>query len=179
MKLENMFGINDLIPYLISPPPPFDQWVAITKTIFIVVSLFFFFWVVYFISKTSWLQLRALEDTVEFFTYQPFGARKIVKQWNKIKHRLETGLESESKLVIIEADSMLNDVLEKIGFVGENLEERLKHLTSASLSNIEEVWDAHKIRNNIVYDPDYRLNLDEAKKIISIYEKALVSLQAL
>jgi len=174
-----MYEIKDIVPYLISPPPPFDQWLAITRIIFIAVFLFSLFWIIYFISRTSWLRFRFIEDVVEFFTYQPFGARKIIKQWNKIKHRLETGLESESKLVIIEADSILNDILEKMGFVGETLGERLKRLTPDSLPNIEQVLEAHKIRNNIVYDPGYRLTIDEAKRIVLIYEKALIDLQAL
>ena len=171
--------INELIPYLISPPYPFYQWLAIMRIIFIAVFLFFLFWIIYFISKTSWFRLIILEDAVEIFTYRPFGSRKIIKQWNKIKRRLEIGLESENKLAIIEADSMLNDVLEKMGFVGETLEERLKRLTLDSLSNIEEIWEVHKIRNNIVHDPDYKLSLDESRKTISIYEKALINLQAL
>jgi len=174
-----MLQVSDLIPYLISPPHPFDQWLVIARIIFIAVFLFFLFWIIYFISKTSWLRFYFLEDAVEFFTYQPFGARKIVKQWNKIKRRLETGSEPESKLVILEADSMLNDILEKMGFAGGTLGERLKHLTPASLPNIEEVLEAHKIRNNIVYDPDYRLTIDEARRIVLIYEKALINLQAL
>ena len=174
-----MTEINDLISYLISPPPPFDQWFIIARIIFIAVSLFFLFWIIYFLSKTSWLQVSFIEDAVEFFTYQPLGARKFIKQWNKIKHRLEIGLESENKLAIIEADSIFNDVLERMGFVEETFEARIKHLTSDLLPNIEEILEAHKVRNNIVYDPNYQITLDDAKKIILIYEKALTDLQAL
>jgi hypothetical protein len=88
-------------------------------------------------------------------------------------------LESEYKLAVIEADSVLDDILKRMGFAGQTLGERLEKLTSASLTNIEEVREAHKTRNNIVHDPNYRLSLDEARKLISIYEKALVDLQAL
>lgn len=175
----NIYKVNQIILYLISPPPPFDQWLIIVRTIFIALSLLFLFLIIYFIFKTSWLRLRFLEDTAELLTYQPFGARKIIKEWNKIEHRLEAGLETESKLAVIEADSMLNDVLEKMGFAGETLEERLKNLTSNSLSNIEQVWEAHKIRNNIVHDPNYQLSLDESRRVISIYKQTLISLQAL
>jgi hypothetical protein len=54
----------------------------------------------------------------------------------------------------------------------------LQKVTAGTLPNVEEVWEAHKIRNNIVHDPDYRLSLDEAKRALEIYEKALTDLQA-
>ena len=175
-----MFEINNIIPYLTSPPPyPFYQWFIIARIVFIVVFLFFLFWIIYFLFKTSWLQIRFLEDAVEFFTYRPSGTRRFLKQWEKIKRRLEIGLESENKLAIIEADSIFNDVLERMGFIEETFELRMKHLTLDLLSNIEEILEVHKIRNNIVYDPNYQITLDEAKKIILIYEKALIDLQAL
>ena len=175
-----MIEINNIISYLIAPPSyPFYQWFVIARIIFIAVFLFFLLWIIYFLLKTSWLRIRFLENAVEFFTYHPFGTKKFIKQWDKIKRRLEIGLESENKLAIIEADSMFSNVLEKMGFIEETFESRIKHLTLDLLPNIEEVLKAHKVRNNIVYDPNYQLIFDEAKKIILIYEKALIDLQAL
>ena len=175
-----MLEINNIIPYLTSPPPyPFYQWFIIARIVFIAVFLFFLFCIIYFLSKTNWLRIRFIENAVEFFFYQPFGTRKLIKQWDKIKRRLEIGLESENKLAIIEADLIFNDVLEKMGFIEETFEARIKHLTPDLLPNIEQILEAHKIRNNIVYDPNYRLILDEAKKTISVYEKALTDLEVL
>jgi len=180
MNIEEILNqIPYLVTYLISPPYPFDQWIFLIRNIFIIISLFLLFGTIYFISKTSWLKFRYLENLVEFFTYQPFGAKKITKQWEKIKDRLKIGSESESKLIIIEADLILSNVLEKMGFIGETFEERIKKITLDTLPNIQEVLEAHKIRNNIVYDPDYQLDLVEANKIILIYERALIGLQAL
>jgi hypothetical protein len=175
----NINEINILIQYLISPPPPFDQWIAIIRIIFITISLLLLFFIFYFIFKTSWLHLRYLESINEFFTYKPLGVEKIVKRWEKIKSRLEISLESERKLIIIEVDSIFNDVLVKMGYIDETFEGRMKHLTPDILPNIEEVIEAHKIRNNIVHDLDYELDLEQAKKIVLIYEKALINLQEL
>jgi len=47
------------------------------------------------------------------------------------------------------------------------------------LPNLEEARAAHQTRNNIVHDPNYRLSLDEARKILAVYEKSLIDLQAL
>ncbi len=148
------------------------------KILFIVFALVCLAGAIYFATKSSWLKYRIIQDLVEFFTYRPYGIRKIVKQWAKIMGRLETGLESEYKLAVIEADSLLDETLERMGYGGETLGERLKNITSDILPNLEQIWQAHKIRNNIVHDPDYRLNLDEARKALAIYEKAFTDLQA-
>ncbi len=165
-----------LTQYITSPS--FNGWILILKTILIVFSLLFLTGIVLFLSRSSWLKIIFLFDIFEFFTYRPFGVKKIIKAWNKIMARLETGLESEYKLAIIEADSMLDDTLKRMGYGGETLGERLGKLTSATLPNIEEVKKAHQTRNNIIHDPDYRLSLDEAKKVLAIYEQAFKDLQA-
>lgn len=64
-----------------------------------------------------------------------------------------------------------------MGYSGEAIGEKLKQLDSATLPNIEQVWKAHKIRNNIVHDPDYQLTLAEARKAIEVYEKVLRDLE--
>jgi ribosome assembly protein YihI (activator of Der GTPase) len=116
---------------------------------------------------------------VEFFTYKPYGVKRLVKVWSKIEKKMEGASESEYKLAVIEADNILNDLLKKIGYAGQTLGEKLEKITSATISNIDELLEAHKTRNNIVHDPDYKLSLDEAKKILEIYKVALKSLEAL
>jgi len=147
------------------------------KIILIVISLFFLVIIFHSLRKSSWLKNRFLQDMVEILTYRPYGVKKMAKIWSKIKGRLEAGSESEYKLAVIEADSMLNDVLERMGFKGEILGDRLKQVTTDILPNIEETREAHKVRNNIVYDPDYKLTLDQAQKVLKTYEQALRDLQ--
>jgi len=147
------------------------------KIIFIVASLFLLFIFFRSLRKSTWLRYRLWEDMLEFLTYRPYGIKKIAKIWSKIKGRLEAGSESEYKLAVIEADSMLNGILARMGYKGEGLGDRLKQLTTDILPNVEETREAHKIRNNIVYDPDYKLTLDQAQKVLKIYEQALQDLQ--
>lgn len=165
----------DIISYITSP-----QLQAILlpfKIAFLVISSFFLGFIIFALLKTMWLKFAFLENLVEFFTYRPYGIRKITKQWAKTLTRLEAGSESEYKLAIIEVDRMLDDVLKRMGYPGANLEERLSQLTSATLSNIDQIRGAHQIRNNIIRDPDYRLDLNEAKRILEIYEQAFRDLQ--
>ena len=166
----------EIISWLISPT--FSGWLLILKILFIIVALILLGFIIFALVKTLWLKRLLIWDLVEFFSFRPYGVRKVVKAWAKITARLETGLESEAKLAVIEADSMLDDILKRMGFGGETLGERLERLTVATLPNLEQIWEAHKIRNNIVHDPDYRLTLDEARKVLGIYEQALRDLEA-
>ncbi|MDP2736038.1 MAG: hypothetical protein Q8P12_07610 [bacterium] len=132
--------------------------------------------VLFIIARTAWLKFAVLFDVTEFFTFRPYGLRRMAKKWEKVTARLETANEAEYKLAIIEADSMLNEILLRLGFRGETLGDRLKTLTPAIVPNLRDVEEAHRIRNNVVHDPDFRLSLEEAKRTLGIYEAAFRNL---
>ena len=149
------------------------------KILFLIISLFFFFAAIYLLIKTEWFKRRFLHDLIEFFSFKPYGIRKVLRMWEKILKRLERGEESELKLAIIEADDLLNDVVKKMGYSGETLGEKLKKVSKVILPNLDEVFEAHKIKSYIVHDPTYRLDIEEAKRILEIYEKSLINLEAI
>lgn len=169
--------MNEIISYLVSPP--FTGWLSTLRVIFLTFSLLFLSGIVYFLIKTSWLRLIILQDLIEFFSFRPYGAKRAQKKWKKILSRLKTGLESEAKLALIETEVILDETLKELGYPDETLGERLKKVTPDILSNTDQVLESHKICNNIRHDPTYKLSLGEAKKSISIYEKALKDLEAL
>lgn len=164
----------DIFNFLFSPD--FPGWLTFLKIIYIFFSVLLLFSIIFTLLRTTWFKKLIILDFFEFFTFRPYGAKKIIKQWTKILARLDSGLESEYKLAIIESDSLLDEILKRMGYAGESLGERLKKVVPDILPNVEQVWEAHKIRNNIVHDPDYRLSLDSAKKAIAIYEKAFSDL---
>lgn len=149
------------------------------KILFVIISLFFIFGIIYFLLKTEWLKRFFLQDLIEFLSFKPYGMRKVSQTWGKIIKRLEEFSESESKLAIIEAGDLLNKILERMGYSGETLGEKLKQLSEVILPNLDEVFEAHKIRSNIVHDPTYRLSLEQARMVLEIYEKALLNLEAI
>src|SRR3989344_7262472 len=104
--------------------PDFQEKLFPIKIIFGAVFGILFVAILVLLLKTRWLRKLLLEDLAEFFTFKPYGAKKGVKQWAKILKRLDTGLESEYKLALIEADSFLDEILIRMGFTGDSLEER-------------------------------------------------------
>lgn len=172
-----MSSLNKIISFVLNPT--FSGWFLVVKIIFLIFGLIFLIGIIFFLFRTTWLKRLFFQDLTEFLTYRPYGVRRIAKIWLKIKARLDTGLEAEYKMAIIEADSLLDDILKRMGYSGETLRERLEQLTAATLPNIDQIRQAHQIRDNVVRDPDYRLTLDQAKRVLEIYEKALTDLQAL
>lgn len=117
-----------------------------------------------------------MENTVEFFSWQAYGAREITKQWDKIRKRIESGVEADLKLAVLEADDFLAEVLEDRGYEAETFEESLKKAGRFLEPISLQILEAHKKRNEIVYDPDMPLSKEEAKSIVSVYESAVNSI---
>ncbi len=172
--------IESIISYLLSPetiPSPFVEIISILKIIFLVISIILFFMIVAILLKTQWLPRRFFEDAAEFIRFRPHEINKFLKDWKKIIKKQESGSEAEYKLAIIEADTMLDDVLKRMGHTEETLEEKLKSLKTSELENMEELKEARKVRNSVVHDPDYELTLDKTKEILKIYEDTFKNLK--
>jgi hypothetical protein len=146
---------------------------------FLSVSVLLLGAIIFLVLKTHYLQWLYLSDVWSFFTFRPFGAKKIIKTWNKIARRLDSGLESEYKLALIEADDLMDSSLKRMGYDGKTFEEKLEKLSSATLPNVLKVAEAHRLRNELVHNPDYQLSLDEARATMDVYQKAFDTLQLL
>jgi len=159
--------------------PDVQQFLLPLRLIFLIVGIFFFGFCIFALFNTKWLRALFVESVVEFFTFKPYGLRRMTNTWNRTVKRLEKPSEAEYKLAVIEADSLLNDLLKSMGYAGKTLEDRLKGLTEASLPSINRILEAHQVRNNIVHDPDYKLTLDRTKEVMQIYEQSLKELEAI
>jgi len=174
ISLEN---IEKIISFLTAPT--FEGPLLTVKFVFMFFGLFFFCGTLYFLLTTNWLKRVFWQDLYEFLTYKPYWRLGMKRKWRTIQKRLKGNLESEHKLAVIEADSMLEKALKQAGFPGETLGERLEKVTPDTLPNLSEVLEAHKIRNNVVHDPNYKLSLSDAKWVLIVLEKALRNLGVL
>ncbi len=106
-------------------------------------------------------------------------SQKNIMMWKQMLSRASSDDENERKLAIISADSLIDKILELAGYHGENLGERLKKIEPSDLDSLNDVWEAHKIRNRIAHEPDLHLSRDEAINALSCYEKVLKELRYL
>ncbi|MCA9364407.1 MAG: hypothetical protein KC736_00745 [Candidatus Moranbacteria bacterium] len=99
------------------------------------------------------------------------------KQWAKIMMRLDGENESQYKVAVLEADQMADGILEKIGYKGTNIGERLQNATNAQLDYYDDILRAHYTRNQIVHDESYVIDKDKAHETLEIYEKFMRGLE--
>lgn len=104
------------------------------------------------------------------------GKEKAVKKWQEIATRSASHIESDRKLSVIESDKFIDDIIKRIGFKGKDMADRLKQINANQVSNIEDVWRAHKIRNNLVHDPYFKLSQSDSDFVIKVYENTLKDL---
>jgi len=181
MYLENE-SLNELtqdfksvFDILISPE--LQEKIFVFKIIFIIVSIIFLAMIIYYALNTSYLRHLFIQDLEDASSRKDYGRSKISKKWGMVKKRLEKDNEAEYKLALIEADKILDDILKKMGYGEESLNEKLKHLSSSDVSNLEELLKVNEICQNVVHDPDYRLNKEKAEEIISVFEKSFKELE--
>lgn len=149
------------------------------KIVFLIISLLLLAGIVFLLKKSSWLETRYALDIKDFMEAKTSRDVKYDRMWAKILKRLNKRSESEWKIAIIEADSFLGQILEKMGYQGETLGERLQKVDATILPSLSIVWQAHKLRNNIVHDPDFKISRNEVETNIRFYEKALRDLNVL
>ena len=95
-----------------------------------------------------------------------------VQKWEKIQAHINSLNPSDWRLAILEADIMLGDALEKKGYQGDSIGDRLKTIDQSDFLNLQSAWEAHKVRNQIAHEgADFLLNDREARRVIELYER--------
>ena len=163
-----------------SPAAVSVQWqqtvfpLKIVSAIIILLLLVAIVIMVFRLKKNIKAALEAVSQDVEIFIQKKEEASK---RWQEILDKLEGDDESGFKMAVIEADKVFDELLKEAGYPGEDMGTRLKQVTKDQLSNIDEVWQAHKVRNRIAHEPYYQLNKRDAKRAVEIYKKATEDLK--
>lgn len=153
--------------------------IFLTKILGPIVFLFFLGIIILSLKKSTFIQMGFWQDLVELKNQKAYGAGKVEKKWLVIAKRLETPNAADWKLGIIEAENLIEEILTRMGFAGETFGDRLKKLDKSQLPSLDDLIQAHQVRQNIIHDPDYHLDFEQTARAISIYERALRELDAL
>lgn len=147
----------------------FNKW----ESIYIYISLAFLFGIIFLSFKIAHLRKKKIKSYIDIFLEKGLPEERSTR-WEEIKSHMDSENLAEWKIAIIEADSVMDDILKRIGYEGDSLGERLKNIEPSDFDNLQNVWEAHKVRNRIVHEGEKLvLSKDEAKQIIEFYEKAL------
>ena len=145
------------------------------KVVAILVSAFFIISTIFFAIKTGWLALRA-DRVSDVILKTNLPKKRSIKAWRRIERHFFTGDENDLKLALIESDTLLDEALRLAGFRGVDLGDRLKKINSAQVTNLDEIWEAHKLRNRLVHEAGFKLSRDTAERALTVYKKTLADL---
>ena len=76
---------------------------------------------------------------------------------------------------VIEADKLLDKALMEMGMPGKTMGERMKAASNKFSSN-NSVWYAHKMRNAIAHERNFKIDYNKAAHALKAYRQALKDL---
>jgi len=94
------------------------------------------------------------------------------ERWEKVEDLMASQSESDWRLGIMEADNMLGDMLEKMGYVGDTIGEKLKGIEAGDFKTLSDAWEAHKVRNQIAHEGvNFHMDKRGADRTIGMFKK--------
>lgn len=107
-----------------------------------------------------------------------FNKEEYQTRWLKIENSLRKDEPSSYALAVIEGDKLLDKAMREYGVSGKTMGERLKRM-DGKLSEINKVWTAHKVRNQIAHADDFQLDYATASRALATFKRALKDLGAI
>jgi hypothetical protein len=92
-------------------------------------------------------------------------------RWERILEQASSESEQNRRLAILEADIMLGELLDDLGYRGETMADKMRQIHKAEFNTIDLAWEAHRARNVIAHEADYQVSSHEAMRIIGLYDK--------
>jgi len=106
--------------------------------------------------------------------------QEIKRKWEEIEQLMRLGRPSNFKNAILEADKLLDHVLKLYGYHG-SLADKMKSLPRKNFDKefFDDMWQAHRVRNEMVHNISYEVQHFEAREAISRFKRVLRELGAL
>ena len=97
----------------------------------------------------------------------------------RIEQSLQKDNEASYSMAIIEGDKILDRALMEMGVQGRTMGDRLKRIDKERFSQVNAVWHAHKLRNRIAHESDFKPDYRQAAHALESYKQALKDLGAI
>ncbi len=144
---------------------------------FLLLKYFLYLIAAFFIGAIIWLFRKVSQGNDE--EYKELSTPGIAhveedpgkKRWRRIVLYAQSENPSDWKLAILEADIILDEILDVNGYRGETIGEKLKKVEQGDMDTLNDAWEAHKIRNAIAHEGEnFVLTPREARRVIGLYE---------
>jgi len=104
--------------------------------------------------------------------------QKYQKRWLTIEQQLKRDEQHSYPMCVLNADSLLDQALKERGVQGATMGERMKAMQQ-KWSNANNVWTAHKLRNQIAHEPDVQLDYNGTRRALAAFKQALKDVGAI
>ncbi|HNW96564.1 MAG TPA: hypothetical protein PKL20_01860 [Candidatus Paceibacterota bacterium] len=106
-----------------------------------------------------------------FLLTTKYEQKRTLKSWKKVIGLIRSGDENSYKKAILAADDLLDEILERSGWMGSDLGEKVSQVKSIQLPDIDKLMASHQIAEKIREDSNFKVTYEEAIKTLTIYEK--------
>lgn len=94
------------------------------------------------------------------------------RRWTKVESLIHSHSTNDWRQAILEADIMLDEMLDKIGYKGKTIAEKLKQVEESDFLTLQQAWEAHKIRNRIAHHgSNYVLTKNDAERAFKLFKE--------
>jgi hypothetical protein len=146
----------------------FWKLLSFAKPLAVIFTVIFIIGIIYFYRKLS--EMRRNERKLLYPVELKF-VPVINEKWERVQNLVNSGNDSDWKLAIIEADTMLDEILAKLELPGSTTGDKLKAVEKSDFVTIDNAWEAHKIRNQIAHEGGtFLISQREAKRVIALYK---------
>ncbi len=151
------------------------------RVIFVIsicIALFFLVATIYCVEQLKIIRKKEKEKFDERKVVPAFeegvsqkGDQVLRDKWAKVTASLNSTNQNDWKQAILIADTMLLDILTGLGYQGEGVGEKLKRVQPGEFKNIDDAWEAHKIRNRIAHESGFVLDHRIAVQVVHRYRR--------
>jgi hypothetical protein len=94
------------------------------------------------------------------------------KKWEDIQKHMASMNSSDWRMAILEADILLYEMLDQMGYDGDTIADKLKLIEQSDFNTLDLAWRAHKVRNTIAHEgASYEMSYQEVQNTIELYRK--------
>ena len=159
------------------------------RTIFIIVDVLLLAFLVFLLVK-GWKYRPNFNLGSEEEKIYTLGTAILSERWESIMDRSKINSPESIKMAIIDADNLVDDLLERMGLgsgdgfaskekTTASMADKLENLSIDDFSTLNRLWAAHRVRNKIVHEPDFAISHEEAQRTLDDYASFLKEVGAI
>src|SRR3989344_7316896 len=141
--------------------------------------LFFIWWVVAIWKLRVLAAMESVSPDSDAKQPESSKSKKLDVICLEIRLRLQSEDQDDWRMALIEAETLLDEVLRQKGFLGETFDERALVAKTNDGKDIPQIQKAHTIVRFILQDPNYELTNEDARKSLDWFEESLKELKML